>query len=106
MLWVLVGLILGALVYAVSIIGEYNVFLKEIQPRIELMERRAEKFEKGADAEGVIIKKVRERLTTSKAEFAQLQQEITAIALKMKTAKAEEEKLEMESYKQDFKRNR
>ena len=104
MAWVLLGVILGSLVYIVSIGFEYKTFLEEIQPRIRDMEKRAVRFDKGTEAERILCDQAQERTEQVRDVMIQQNQDMKAAQMDAKKAKQQEESLEMSMYKREFKR--
>jgi hypothetical protein len=43
--WIMVALILGSIVYSVKTMGEYRVIVQDLQPQIEVLLLKADKFE-------------------------------------------------------------
>ena len=46
MTWVFMAVILGAVVYAITVFSEYRGFLEGIQPQIQRLQKGAESLEK------------------------------------------------------------
>lgn len=104
--WVLVGLILGSIVYSVKTMGEYRVIVQELQPRIEGLIAKADRLEEQALEETERRNLVRERLKELKDLSANVQREIRLMEAQLKKAKEEEEQLELHAHKLDFENRR
>jgi predicted nucleic acid-binding Zn-ribbon protein len=106
MVWVLVGLILGSIVYAVMVIGQHRSFLDEIQPRIARLEKHADQLEKAADTEAGLRDAIKERIAAETIAVTEMKQQVTAARLDLQKSQELEEQLEMQMYKAEFKRSK
>ena len=104
--WILVGLILGSIVYSVKSLGEYRVIVEELQPKIVALIAKADRLEEQALEETERRNKVRERLRELKEVCANVQRETRLIEAQLKKAKEEEEQLELQAHKLDFESKR
>lgn len=100
--WILVGLILGSIVYSVKTMGEYRVIVQDLQPQIEGLLAKADKFEEQAIEETERRNQVRERVRELKELNSGVQRETRLLEAKLKKAQEEEEQLELQAYKLDF----
>lgn len=106
LVWILVGLILGSIVFSVKTIGEYRVIVQELQPRIDGLIEKADRLEEQALEETERRNTVRERLRELKEVCSNVQREIRLVEAKLKKAQEEEEQLELQAYKLDFESKR
>ena len=106
MLWAYVVVILGAIIYVVYVIGDYNTYLKEEQPRIERFESRAEKLGQAADGEALLRDQVVARVAEAKELVAELKNTISAAQREVQGEAEREQTLEMDMYKSEFKRSK
>ena len=60
--WIMVALILGSIVYSVKTMGEYRVMVQDLQPQIEILLSKANKFEEQAIEETERRNQVKERV--------------------------------------------
>ena len=104
--WILVALILGSIVYSVKTMGEYRVIVQDLQPQIEGLLVKADKFEELAIEETERRNQVRERVRELKELCSGVQRETRLLEAKLKKAQEEEEQLELQAYKLDFENKR
>jgi chromosome segregation ATPase len=100
--WILVGLILGSIVFSIKTIGEYRVIVQDLQPQIESLLSRADRFEEQALEETKRRNSVRERVRELKDLCSGVQRETRLWETKLKQAKKEAEQLEVLAYRLDF----
>lgn len=106
MVWFMVALILGSVTFAASTIMRYKGFLDEVQPRLNRARTAADKLEKGIEVETKRKHEdeekraaVQKRITDQKTRVAEVRREIVE-------AEKEQEELEMQMYKKEFKKAR
>ena len=104
--WVLVALILGSIVFSVKTLGEYRVIVQDLQPRIETLIAKADKFEEQALEETERRNAVRERVRELKDLNANVQRETRLLEAQLHKAREEEEQLELQAHKLDFEANK
>ena len=104
MAWVLLGVILGSIIYIISMVFEYKTFLEGIQPRIKAMEKRGVRVEKATEAERILCDHVQQRIEQIRDVMIQQNRDLKAAQMDTQNAKQEEESLEMSMYKKEFKR--
>jgi hypothetical protein len=104
--WLLVGLILGSIVYSVKTMGEYRVIVQELQPRIEALIAKADRLEEQTLEETERRNVVRERVRELKELCANVQRETRLLEAQLKKAVEEEEQLELQAYRLDFESKR
>ncbi len=96
------GLILGAIVYLVKTMGEYRVSVQDLQPRIEFLISKADKFEEQALEETDRRDKAKERVRELREICADVKRNARAVETNLRRAKQDEEQLELEAQKLDF----
>lgn len=106
MVWALVAVILGSIVYCVRTLGEYRVFVAEIEPRIDGLIEKADKFEEGAVEETDRRNQSRERIQEMKDLISDVQREVRLIEAKITKSREEFEQLELHAHKMDFENRR
>lgn len=106
MAWVLVGLILGAIVYTVAVLGEYKTFLDDIQPAINRLEERGARLDEEVRKEATKREVVRARIEEESRLVGEMKKDILGIRAQIQRAEEEEQKLEMENYKNEFRRSK
>ncbi|MDP6777200.1 MAG: hypothetical protein QGI83_10590 [Candidatus Latescibacteria bacterium] len=104
--WLYVVVLLAFIIYTVYVIGDYNTFLREEQPRIERIEGRADKLGQAADGEALLRDQVAGRVAEAKALVSELKNTITATQREVQTEQGREQDLEMDMYKSEFKRSK
>lgn len=102
----MVALILGSIVYSVKMMGEYRVIVQDLQPRIEILISRADKFEEQALEETDRRDQAKERVRELREICADVKRNTRAVETNLRTAKQEEEQLELEGQKLDFEAHR
>ena len=102
MVWVLVAVILASIVYAISVLGEYRVFVLEIEPKIVGLLIKAEKYEEAAIEETEKRNQVRQRVRDLKDLISGINREVRVVEAKIRKAQEEEEQLELQAHKLDF----
>ena len=106
MVWVYVIVILCAIVYMVSVIGDYNSYLKDEQPRIERTETRAEKIGQAADGEALLRDQAVARVEEANSLLSELKNSLASAKQETQNEQQREQDLEMDMYKSEFKRNK
>ena len=106
MVWVMVAVILGSLVYLVAVIGGYVSFLGEAQPKNKQSKERAQKLEEAANKERTLYKVVQGQIEDEKTGISDVKLEITSVEKELQEAKQRMEALEMGKYKEQFRRSR
>ena len=104
--WLMVALILGSIVFSVKTMGEYRVIVQDLQPRIEILISRADKFEEQALDETDRRDQAKERVRELREICADVKRNTRAVETNLKRAKQEEEQLELEAQKLDFEAHR
>ena len=104
--WLLFILIICCIAYSGVVINDYNSFAEEIQPGIERLEEKAEELKLLIRAKIAEVKEATGQLSDVKRLQAELQREITIVETALKKERAEGARLEMDKYKQDYKRTR
>ena len=105
-MWIFIGLAVGSAVYAFSMFSEYRVFVQDIQPQIAHLELKAEKIEKETDVEVKLQKEVAGRVAAAQQLITEQQHEMWTIEEKIRTAKQQQQMLEMEMHTEEFKRSK
>ena len=106
MIWLLVAIILGAIVYTITVIGEYNSFQQDIQQRIEALEEKCEGLQVKIGTETDLLHEGERRFRELKERLTILSPEVFSTEQDLKKLRERAEQLETEKYKQDFNRSR
>ena len=106
MLVFLLVLILVSLLYCAYLASEYKIALEEAQSRIQALEQKPDKFGKAVGAERKLAAQLSTRLEAIRQTESDLKNEIVLTATQAQEAKKRETELEMDMYKQEFKRNK
>jgi len=106
MFWFLLILIISGLLYSAFHLMNYQAVLEDARSRIHDLEMRVQKFEKAVDQERRQGRNVAEKLSLSKETESELKNEITLTAARVQEEQKKENELEMNMYKQEFKRNK
>ena len=104
--WLMVALILGSIVYSVKTMGEYRVIVQDLQPRIETLISRADKYEEQAQEETDRRDQAKERVREMRELCADVKRNTRVVETNLLNAKQEEEQLELETQKLDFEAHR
>jgi len=102
----LISLIIASLLYIVYAIKNYSETLEDQQNIIKGLESKAEKYEKAVEQEREQNQAVVDLLRKSKDRESELKHEIALTSTQVKMAQKRESELEMDMYKQEFKRSR
>ena len=106
MTWVFMAVILGAVVYAITVFSEYRGFLEGIQPQIQRLQKGAESLEKTLDAEVSQVKESRDQLESAKKVVEELRDSVRLAENQLRKATQREEELELQLYKREFQASR
>ena len=106
MVWVMVAVILGSLIYLVAVIGGYVSFLGEIQPRNKEARELAQKLEEAAKKERTLYRVVQGQIEDEKTGISNLKLDMVSLDKELLEAKQQTEGLEMGKYKEQFRRSR
>ena len=106
MVWVLVAIILGCIVYCVRTLGEYRVFVAEIEAKIDGLVAKADQFEEGALEETERRNQGRQRVRDLKDLISKVQREVRLVETKIVKSREEYEQLELHVHKMDFENRR
>ncbi len=106
MVWVLVAVILGSIVYCVRTLGEYRVFVAEIEPKIDGLIAKADKFEEGAIEETERRNQTRQRVRDLRELVSEVQREVRLVEARIVKVREEFEQLELHAHKLDFEAKR
>ncbi|MDP6779348.1 MAG: hypothetical protein QGI83_21520 [Candidatus Latescibacteria bacterium] len=106
MVWVMVAVILGSLIYLVAVIGGYVSFLGEAKPRNKQARERAQKLEEAANKERTLYKVVQGQIEDEKTGISNLKLDMVSAEKELQEAKQTQEEIEMGKYKEQFRRNR
>lgn len=104
--WIYVALLLACIIFTVYVIGDYNTYLREEQPRIERIEGRAEKLGQAADGEALVRDQVAARVAEAKELVAEMKNTIAAAQREVQSEQGREQELEMDMYKSEFRRSK
>ena len=99
--WLMVALILASIVFSVKTMGEYRVIVQDLQPRIEILISRADKFEEQALDE-TDRRQAKERVRELREICADVKRNTRDVETILRRAKQEEEQLELEGPKSRF----
>ena len=102
MVWVLVAVILGCIVFCARTLGEYRVFVAEIEARIDALIQKADKYEEAALEETERRDQTRQRIRELKELNAEVQREIRVVEARIQKAGEDFEQLELQAYKLEF----
>jgi|GEM_PF-3958516 len=106
MIWLMVGLSISALVYVATVITKYNTTQRVIQSKIMSLEKKSKRLDKQVKHEQKVTLQKTDIVRGLKDEEAALKQEVALTVQKLKTAQMQEGNLEMDMYKQEFKKNK
>ena len=106
MVWLLLAIILAAIVYAVTVIGECNSFHRDIQPRIEALEAKCETLETKLQTETNLLHEDEMRFKELEEQVAEASRGVLVNEKDLKAMQKRGEQLETEKYKQEFSRSR
>lgn len=106
MLWFLLILIIAGLLYSAFNLMNYQAVLEDARSRIRDLEMTVQKFEKAVENEQKQGRLVAEKLSVSKETESELKNEITLTVTRVQEEQKKENELEMNMYKQEFKRNK
>ena len=104
--WILVALILGSIVYSIKTMGEYRVIVLDLQPRVEALIAKADRFEEQAHEETDRSTQAKERVRELKEFCATVQRETRLIEAEIRKAQQAEEQLGLQAQKLDFEKRR
>ena len=106
MLWLMVGLIVVAVIYVVSVLTKYNSSMRIVQNKIGTLEKKTAQLEKAVKREGGLTQQKIELVRDLRSLEADLKQELALTEQKLKTAQMQESNLEMDMYKREFKKSK
>ena len=104
--WVMVALILGSIVYSIKTMGEYRVIVQDLQPRIVELVFKAERHEEQGLEETDRRDQVKERLRELRQLYLNLKDELRDVETQLRKAKEEEEQLILQAQKLDYESKR
>lgn len=102
----LISLIIASILYIIYGLKNYSESLEDQQNVIRGLESKAEKYNKAVEQEREQNRAVVELLRKAKGTESELKHEIALTATQVKMAQKRESELEMNMYKQEFKRSR
>ena len=106
MVWLLVAVILTSIIYITAMILKYTTFMGEVRPLVKKLRDRAPKLDEAVESETKLNNIVLARIEEEKMVQTNIRLSIADSEKALKEAKVREEQLEMEKYKQDFKKSR
>jgi hypothetical protein len=106
MFWFLLILIISGLLYSAFHLMNYHAVLEDARSRIGELEMTVQKFAKAVEQERRKGRDIAEMLSLSKGTESDLKNEITLTVARVQEEQKKESELEMDMYKQEFKRNK
>jgi len=106
MFWFLIVLIAAGLIYSLYDIKNYQASLEDARGRIQILEAKADKFDKTVAIEKKKNRDIVEMLRQSREIEAELKNEYALTMAQVKTEQRRESELEMDMYKKEFKSNK
>ena len=106
MFWFLLILIIAGLLYSAFHLMNYQAVLEDARSRIGELEMTVQKFAKAVEQEHKKGRDIAEIISVSKETESDLKNEISLTAARVQEERKKENELEMDMYKQEFKRNK
>ena len=106
MFWFLVVLIVAGISYAIYDIKDYQIGVEDGKNRIKVLESRADKFERTVAQEQKKNREANDPLALCRETESELKNEITLRGAQVQSAQKQEAELEMNMYKQEFKKSK
>ena len=106
MFWFLLILIIAGLLYSAFHLMNYQAVVEDARSRIGELEMTVQKFAKAVEQERKNGRNIAEILSLSQKTELELKNEITLTAARVQEERNKENELEMNMYKQEFKRNK